>query len=166
MSANVPASRKLYALLKNDIARGRFAPGAQLPLADLARELGTSVQPVRDVLARLVGERMLTFHPRAGFQVPLLTRREIRDLVDWHAHLLRMVLRERRPDWALPDMSNHFSNLDETDPLKVAELAAALFAAIAMASENIEHVDAIKVRDSILSGFATRRPRLLLTSSR
>lgn len=162
-SPDLLTSRRIYVLVKRDIERGQFASGDQIPLAELARALGTSVQPVRDVLARLVGERILSLHPRAGFQVPHLSVRQVRDLIDWHAHLLRLVLRERRRDWTMKDMTEMLAGLDARNPAVVAEAAARLFDNIADCSENIEHVEAMRSANARLHPIWLRDSTLTIS---
>lgn len=108
------------------------------------------MQPVRDAMARLVGERLLDVYPGGGFRLPLLHEQGLRDLLNWHAHLLRLILRERRSGWALSDMALGLDKLDPRDTAQIADATAALFGLIAECSENREHVEAIRAADARL----------------
>ena len=135
---------RVYAVLKREILSGRFKPGSLLPLRSLGRELGTSVSPVRDAMARLVGERILEVHVGGGFQRPVLRERELRDLYSWHAHLMRLVLRNRSPEWIMPNLSEVFDALEPSNACAIADAATILFCRIAECSGNIEHIEAVR----------------------
>jgi DNA-binding GntR family transcriptional regulator len=50
---------QVYQHLRHDLMAGRYQPGQKLKLRDLADQLGTSVTPVREALARLVSDHVL-----------------------------------------------------------------------------------------------------------
>ncbi|MCW3474906.1 GntR family transcriptional regulator [Limobrevibacterium gyesilva] len=50
---------QIYQQLRHDLMAGRYEPGQKLKLRDLAAELGVSVTPVREALARLVSDQAL-----------------------------------------------------------------------------------------------------------
>lgn len=52
-------SAQTYEKLRHELMIGRYEPGQKLKLRDLAEELGVSVTPIRDALARLVSEQAL-----------------------------------------------------------------------------------------------------------
>jgi DNA-binding GntR family transcriptional regulator len=143
MSPGAVIADHVYENLKRAIIAGRFRPGTALPVPQLARELGTSVSPVRDAMARLCGEKLLAFLPGGGFERPALTEKALQDLHRWHAHLLRLALREKRSGWTL-EPSDDFDILSPTNNVAIAEATATLFCAIAECSNNKEHVDAIR----------------------
>lgn len=145
---------RVYMLLKREILSGRFRPGSLLPLRSLAGEFGTSVSPVRDAMARLVGERILEVHIGGGCQRPILRERELSDLYSWHAHLMRLVLRDRRSDWIMPNLSDVFDALKPLDACAIADATSILFCRIAECSDNVEHVEAVRAANDRL--HATR----------
>ena len=67
----------LSARILNDLRRqlitGVLAPGDRLSLRHLADLQRTSMQPVRDAVARLVAERALEVTPKKAVQVPLVS---------------------------------------------------------------------------------------------
>lgn len=154
MSPTALTADRIYTILKREILSGRFKPGSPLPLRSLAREFGTSVSPVRDAMVRLGGQRILETHAGGGFQCPTPRERDLRYLYSWHAHLLGLILRERKPGWSMPDLSTLFDTLDPTDAPAIADAAAILFGRIAECSDNIEHVEALLTADARL--HATR----------
>lgn len=84
---------RVYLALKEQLGRGRFAPGDHLEPAILGPELNASVTPVRDALHRLVGERIVEAPRNDGFRVPAPTEADLRDLYGWNQMLLGHALR-------------------------------------------------------------------------
>jgi DNA-binding GntR family transcriptional regulator len=72
----------MYDLLKERIMDQGLAPGARLNIDGLAAELGVSQTPLREALARLAAERLVSFVPFKGYTVlPLLTLRRLGELM-------------------------------------------------------------------------------------
>jgi DNA-binding GntR family transcriptional regulator len=71
---------RVYAILRDKLMRGAFAPGQKLKIADLAGALGTSAMPVRDAFNRLAAERAVEATPNRGVRVPALSKQALEDL--------------------------------------------------------------------------------------
>lgn len=72
----------VYDALKERIMDQAVAPGSRLTIELLAVELEVSPTPVREALARLAAERLVTFEPFKGYAtMPLLTQRQLADLL-------------------------------------------------------------------------------------
>lgn len=56
-----------YEALKEQILDQTIAPGARLNIDQLVTELGVSSSPIREALARLLSERLVTFEPYIGY---------------------------------------------------------------------------------------------------
>jgi len=132
------AMERSYATLKQLLREGAFAPGMRLEAIRLADDLGVSMTPVRDVLHRLAGERLVEANSREGFHVPRFTEAGLRDLYEWNSALLVMAARTKRPGaeespitplWEVP---------------AGAERIATLFTRIAAAAPNHEISHAIE----------------------
>ena len=65
--------------LRNRIFDGEIPPGSHLMEVTLAQELGVSRTPVRDALARLSDEGLLTYQPNRGFLVRRFLPKDVRD---------------------------------------------------------------------------------------
>lgn len=66
--------------LRNAIASGELAPGAQLGEAELARELGVSRGPLREAMQRLTQEGLLLAIRNRGLFVKELTEADVHDI--------------------------------------------------------------------------------------
>ncbi|MDB6098214.1 MAG: hypothetical protein QOK23_447 [Gammaproteobacteria bacterium] len=71
---------RVYAILRDKLMRGGFAPGQKLKIAELASAFGTSAMPVRDALNRLAAERAVESLPNRGVRVPALSKDSLHDL--------------------------------------------------------------------------------------
>lgn len=89
----IQAMERSYAALREMLRTGQLTPGSRLEAARLAEDLGVSMTPVRDVLHRLVGERLVEASTGEGFHVPRPSESELRDLYEWNAALLSMAVR-------------------------------------------------------------------------
>ena len=125
-----PVFDRVYGGLKQMLRLGAIAPGTRLDPAGYAGQLAASVTPVRDALHRLAGERLIVT-TIDGFQVPILSEPDLRDLYEWSHQLLLLALRASRQTHAafLPELP--------TDA-HLAEITESLFAEIADAASNRE----------------------------
>ena len=70
-----------HEIIKQLILDGRLAPGARISMDGLARELDVSPTPIREALARLDAEGLVSKRPMAGYTVsPQLDRGALEDL--------------------------------------------------------------------------------------
>jgi DNA-binding GntR family transcriptional regulator len=138
MMSSGPVAERIYLALKRRIFEGNYLPGERIDPNALATELSASVSPVRDVLHRLEGERLIETNVRAGFRTPLWTEPDLRDAYSWSADLLTLVIGSSKHESILAqcaDMDLAAGN--------VAEATAELFGRISHASGNIEHRRAV-----------------------
>lgn len=83
----VQRSEHVYSSLLQDITSGRYRPGEQLVIDDIASALGISITPVRDALARLESHGVVTRLPYQGSFVRRFDDHEIQDLYEVRAGL-------------------------------------------------------------------------------
>src|SRR5690242_17294962 len=87
----------VYAVLREAITNGAFAPGEWLRQESLAEAIGVSRIPVRTALMQLESEGLVTFHPHRGARVRTLSPAQIdeiyrlRMLLETHALRLSMI---------------------------------------------------------------------------
>ena len=94
---------RIAARLRQRITEGKLPPGARLNELSLAAELGTSRSPIREALAQLAGEGLVRVVPYKGAFVTALSRKRLRELLDFrlaleHFALRRAVQRARPAD--------------------------------------------------------------------
>ena len=86
-SKNVLAD-SIYEQLKERVMELVFEPGSRLNIDALAVELNVSPTPIREAMARLAAERLVTFEPFKGYSVNQpLTPRQVVDLM----HVRRLI---------------------------------------------------------------------------
>lgn len=131
-----PTFDRVYPALKEQLMRGRFAPGDQLEPATIGQDLNASITPVRDALHRLVGERLVEAPRNGGFRVPAPTEAELRDLYRWNRELLEQALRRPSMPAAAADAAVGAGD-DQAGPA-AARATADIFRHIARRSGNPE----------------------------
>ena len=70
----------VYAVLREAILSGAFAPGEWLRQESLAAAIGVSRIPVRTALLQLESEGIVNFHPHRGARVPTLSPAQIDEI--------------------------------------------------------------------------------------
>ena len=78
---------RAYFALKNAVLGGRFYPGTVVTLRKLSDMLGTSEMPIREALKRLTAEGAFEGLPNRSARVPVLTRRQTKQLLDLRVDL-------------------------------------------------------------------------------
>ncbi len=71
---------QIYEQLKTDILAGAFVPGAALLTRELLARYGCGISPLREALARLVGEGFLVASGHRGVRVPLPSCADLDDI--------------------------------------------------------------------------------------
>ncbi len=92
--ANGSASARLYRQLLTDILHGHQRPGARVRLLPLASSYGTSSTTVREVLIKLVSDRLVVRHATLGFQIAPATQDDLLDLIKALGWLEEIGIRE------------------------------------------------------------------------
>ncbi|MFP4482939.1 MAG: GntR family transcriptional regulator [Thermovirgaceae bacterium] len=69
---------QVYEFLRKKLDSGELEPGSFLNLNEMSERLGISKTPLREALIQLEIEGFVTFYPRRGIQVNLLTEEDIR----------------------------------------------------------------------------------------
>ena len=57
----------VYASMRASILEGEIAPGTRINIDAVARSLGVSQTPVREVLQRLEGDNLVVYNPGRGY---------------------------------------------------------------------------------------------------
>lgn len=83
LAASLPGStvaEQVHGQLKADLLSGVFAAGASLLTRELLARYGCGISPLREALARLVGEGFLVASGHRGVRVPLPSRADLDDV--------------------------------------------------------------------------------------
>ncbi len=73
-------SDRIYRQLREDIIAGRLLAGAKLKLEGLMQDYSVGMSPLREALARLIGDRMVVTEAQRGFWVAPLSIEELNDI--------------------------------------------------------------------------------------
>lgn len=77
---------RAYEALREQILDQTIAPGARINIDQLAAELGVSSSPIREALARLLSERLVTFEPYIGYSAaPIPEDGWFHDMIEFRA---------------------------------------------------------------------------------
>jgi GntR family carbon starvation induced transcriptional regulator len=96
-------ARRAYQQLRRDIVNGQLAPGSKLKLEALVQHYDIGMSPLREALARLVGDQLVTTEDQRGFWVVPLSLKElddisrVRDLIETEA--LRLSIEQGDAQW-------------------------------------------------------------------
>lgn len=93
-------AQRAYDHLRAKLESGELGPGARLVTRELAGEIGSSLNPVREALSRLASEGFVVHVPGAGASVRGPDRMEIRELYG---------LREAIESYAAGEAARHIS---------------------------------------------------------
>lgn len=168
----VSLNEAAYRRLRGDIIACRLAPGQRFTEKRMAADLGFSVAPLRDALARLDHEGLIRTLPHKGYQVAPLTLKSIDDLfVVWRVvgpELIRIGI-SQAGDEQISAARAAFAELDRSTPqgsgvqsaIRDIEVVNKTFGVLADATGN-DYLITIYQR---LMGDMSRIRALLLTSN-
>lgn len=144
MSPDAVAAELVYRQLKEEVLAGNYPPTAVLNVHMIATGIGVSISPVRDAMARLVGERILAVRPGGGFQMPQMSEDAARDLYAWHGWLVRGAVRDRRRITCGDELVRTVERMDAADSEALVSASADLFYRIAEMADSVEHLLAVR----------------------
>ena len=146
-----PTFDRAYPIIKRRVLRGEWSSLEHIDVGLLADDLAISTIPVREILQRLVGERIVNLEPAGGFVMPALSETDLRDLYQWHAQLLRLATRQAEATIEMLPVGP----TTDGDPEAFALITETIFSAIVRSAGNIEHVRAM-----LSAGERLRRVRM------
>ncbi len=88
------AATSIYNQIKDDLLRGVFPAGSRLNIKEIADRYDTSINPVREALSRLAAEKIVDQREQRGFAVPVLTEKDLRELVKTRCWVEEIAVRE------------------------------------------------------------------------
>lgn len=76
-----------YERLRDAIIAARFRPGEKLRIDSIKEEFNASLGAVREALAALAAEGLVTSEPQRGFTISLISRSDLVDLTEVRVHV-------------------------------------------------------------------------------
>lgn len=96
-------SDQAYDRLKRDIIRGTLPPGTRLAVKQLSDRYEIGASPIREALARLVGEGLVLVFGQRGFRVPPIDLIDLWDVTNTRVLIeneaLRLSIEQGDDDW-------------------------------------------------------------------
>lgn len=83
----------IYRRLRSDIVWGVFAPGSALRSDELRARYDVGISPLREALARLMAERLVTSVEQRGFRVAPITPANVTDVMETRLIIEKAALR-------------------------------------------------------------------------
>lgn len=144
----VKLSDQIADTLRAEIVAGEHREPGSLRLVPLAERLGVSTTPVREALAILERQGLVTGHVHRGFQVVELSPTDVADVFEMHAFIMR-TLTER----AVENLSG--AELDELEKLD-KQMWKAIRARDAVTARSVNHTIHQRINDAGESGLLVR----------
>jgi DNA-binding GntR family transcriptional regulator len=85
---------QVHKILRADILAGRRHPGSRLPFAELTLAYDASIGVLREALARLAAEGLVTTEPQHGYRVMALSLEDLDELTVARCEIEGLVLRQ------------------------------------------------------------------------
>jgi DNA-binding GntR family transcriptional regulator len=123
----------IFGDLRQHLLAAPAHPGQRIDVEALAKRYGVSTMPIRLLLNRMVGERVVEVTPHDGYIIPAAKERRIRDVHKWNKMILMLAIETAMDDGPDPDFPE--LDLDQADIVAATE---ALFLAIADFSDTSE----------------------------
>jgi DNA-binding GntR family transcriptional regulator len=92
MAIDPRTGERVYAAIKQWILAGDLRLRQRLDIDTLAERLSASATPVRQALAILSAERLVTVHPSRGYYVAFWSERDLKTLYEWRWQLARVAI--------------------------------------------------------------------------
>jgi DNA-binding GntR family transcriptional regulator len=99
--------------LRTAILSGQLKPGDHILEADLARQFGVSITPIREALRELESARLVVSQPHRGTIVRQLTKQDIREMYTLRAHLECLAVKLALPNLSGEDFAQLERLIDE-----------------------------------------------------
>ncbi|ESQ84214.1 hypothetical protein AEAC466_10745 [Asticcacaulis sp. AC466] len=123
----------IFGDLRQHLLAAPAHPGQRIDIEALADRYGVSTMPIRLLLNRMIGERVVEVTPHEGYIIPAAKERRIRDVHKWNKMILMLAIETAMDDGPDPDFPE--LDLDQADIVAATE---ALFLAIADFSDTGE----------------------------
>lgn len=123
----------IFGDLRHHLLAAPASPGQRIDVEALALRYGVSTMPIRLLLNRMIGERLIEVTPHEGYIIPAAKERRVRDVHKWNKMILMLAIETAMDDGPNPEFPD--LDLDQSDIVAATE---ALFLAIADFSDTAE----------------------------
>lgn len=97
MAGDERVGERVYRQIKNAILTGELRLRQRLDIDELAQRFRASATPVRQALAILTGQRLVSMQEARGYYVSFWSERELRDLYEWRWRLAALAAVAYKP---------------------------------------------------------------------
>ena len=80
-------SDDIYHLIKQDIIKGKFSPGAKLAIKEMCARYHVGNSPLREALTKLAATGLIQQQNQRGFRIPLISGKDLADICDSRIHI-------------------------------------------------------------------------------
>lgn len=141
---------RLYQALKAEYLSGAFRIGTRIEMTTTADRYRVSPTPVRDAMNRLVGEKLLEFHPDGGFQIAVPDQERLLHLYSWNLHHLLAALHLATDDMLKRHLAPLLGHAIPVPSIGKVDLISRIFEAIGRATGSHEFIAAIQAANERL----------------
>jgi DNA-binding GntR family transcriptional regulator len=122
------AGERVYGRIRTDILRSVLAPGQKLKLESLRDAYGVSISTLRELLNRLVAERLVVAEGQRGFEVAPFSATDLRELAGMRllleGHAIRASFAAGDVEWEARVVAAHHKLAQMEDHLSRGDLSA------------------------------------------
>jgi Transcriptional regulators len=97
-------TESVYRKLRGELVLCRIAPGSRMKTSELAKRYGVSLASIREAMARLTSEDLVSYEPQRGFVAAPISAQRLQDLTAVRVEVETMALKQSLA---------HFSALDD-----------------------------------------------------
>jgi DNA-binding GntR family transcriptional regulator len=112
IGAHETTGEKIWRRIRSDILFGRLAPGQRLKLERLRADYDVSVSALREILSRLVSEKLVLAEGQRGFQVSPVSVKDLKEIAALRLllekHALKQSFAEGDMEWEGQVVAAHY----------------------------------------------------------
>lgn len=87
-------TESVYRKLRSELVLCQIAPGSRLKTSTLAKRYGVSLASIREAMARLTSEDLVSYEPQRGFVAASISAQQLQDLTTVRVEIETMALRQ------------------------------------------------------------------------
>jgi DNA-binding GntR family transcriptional regulator len=112
------SSDEIYSKIKFMVLKGEYCPGSRIDIKKLCDQFGVSRIPIRDVMNRLSGERLVEKGGNGGFIVTRITETDVRETYELRAILEGYLVKQAAMNFGEEEVSSLEENLKHQEKEK------------------------------------------------